>query len=270
MANQTNTPNPSTPSPSVQLLGVQIGTSPLSELMLSALDAIEGNTTPVALACANPHSLVVANTDKYFRESLNHSDQIVADGVGVVIGGKIAGFEIQPRITGADYFFTLMNKLNGLGGKRVFFLGSTDHVLAKIKTKADRDYPSIEAIGTLSPPFGTWTTEENDRVLNAINTFNPDVLWVGMTAPKQETWVHTNRHKLNAAVIGSIGAVFDFYAETQPRAPQWMHKNGLEWLYRMIREPRRMWRRNFISSPHFLALVLKERYRSVEYPTKER
>jgi N-acetylglucosaminyldiphosphoundecaprenol N-acetyl-beta-D-mannosaminyltransferase len=82
-----------------------------------------------------------------------------------------------------------------------------------------------------------------------------------MTAPKQETWTHANRNNLNAAVIGSIGAVFDFYAETHPRAPKWMHENGLEWLYRMVKEPRRMCRRNFISSLHFLALALRERYR---------
>ncbi|RUM94488.1 MAG: glycosyltransferase [Thiothrix sp.] len=247
-------------NPTISLLGVKIGTSPLSELISKAMDTIENKNQAVVFACANPHSLVVANTDKYFREALNQSDHVVADGIGLVLGGKLNGLRIKPRITGADYFLALMNEANSLGGKRVFFLGSTDQVLAKIKARANKDYPHIAAIGTLSPPFGVWSTEEQAHVIDTINHFQPDILWVGMTAPKQETWVHTNRNKLNAAVIGSIGAVFDFYAETQPRAPQWMHKNGLEWLYRMIKEPRRMWRRNFISSPHFLALLLKERY----------
>lgn len=89
-----------------------------------------------------------------------------------------------------------------------------------------------------------------------IQEARPDVLWVGMTAPKQEKWVEENRRQLDVAVIGSIGAVFDFYAGTHPRAPQWICKMGIEWMYRVIREPRRMWRRNFISSPKFVALVI--------------
>ena len=242
------------------LLGVKIGAKPLSELIRRARDAIENKKKPITFACANPHSLVVANTDQYFRDALNNSDQVVADGIGIVLRGKLSGLKIKPRITGADYFFALMNEANRLGGKRVFFLGSTDHVLTKIKEKVARDYPEIVATGSLSPPFGVWTKEEQEHVLDTINDFHPDVLWVGMTAPKQETWAHTYRSKLNAAVIGSIGAVFDFYAGTQPRAPRWMHENGLEWLYRMVREPRRMWRRNFISAPQFLTLILRNRH----------
>ncbi len=244
------------------LLGVKIGDKPLSELISRAHDAIENKKKPITFACANPHSLVVANADKYFREALNSSDQVVADGIGIVLGGKLSGLEIKPRITGSDYFFALMKEVNRLGGKRVFFLGSTDHVLTKIKEKVARDYPKIEATGCLSPPFGVWTKEEQEHVLDTVNNFHADVLWVGMTAPKQETWTHTHRSNLNTAVVGSIGAVFDFYAETQPRAPQWMYENGLEWMYRMIREPRRMWRRNFISTPHFLTLVLRNRHHS--------
>jgi N-acetylglucosaminyldiphosphoundecaprenol N-acetyl-beta-D-mannosaminyltransferase len=90
----------------------------------------------------------------------------------------------------------------------------------------------------------------------SINDADPDLLWVGMTAPKQEKWVEENRHRLHAAVIASIGAVFDFYAGVNPRAPQWMCKLGIEWLHRLVREPRRMWRRTFISAPKFVALVI--------------
>ena len=89
-----------------------------------------------------------------------------------------------------------------------------------------------------------------------INRANPDVLWVGMTAPKQEKWVEENRRQLHAAVIASIGAVFDFYAGANPRAPQWMCRLGIEWLHRLVRQPRRMWRRTFISAPKFVALVI--------------
>ena len=100
-------------------------------------------------------------------------------------------------------------------------------------------------------------------MLETINKARPDVLWVGMTAPKQEKWVEANRQKLNVPVIGSIGAVFDFYAGTYSRAPQWICDAGLEWAYRFMREPRRMWQRNFVSAPKFVWLVLKQRVMKV-------
>ncbi len=108
----------------------------------------------------------------------------------------------------------------------------------------------------LSPPFGSWSDEQNRRMVQLINDAKPDVLWVGMTAPKQEKWVEENRHNLTAPVIGSIGAVFDFYAGTYARAPQWVCHIGLEWAYRFLLEPRRMWQRNCVSAPKFLWLVL--------------
>ena len=118
------------------------------------------------------------------------------------------------------------------------------------------EYPELELAGILSPPFSQWSATENNAMVAQINAARPDVLWVGMTAPKQEKWVQENRERLKVPVIGSIGAVFDFYAGTYPRAPQWMCGLGIEWLFRLVKEPRRMWRRNFISTPKFVALVL--------------
>ena len=118
------------------------------------------------------------------------------------------------------------------------------------------EFPEIEVCGTLSPPYRSWTSEENKAMIAKVNAARPDVLWVGMTAPKQEKWVAANRNQLDVPVVGSVGAVFDFFAGTNPRAPQWMCKLGLEWVYRLIREPRRMWRRTVISAPKFVVLVL--------------
>jgi N-acetylglucosaminyldiphosphoundecaprenol N-acetyl-beta-D-mannosaminyltransferase len=245
-----------------QMLGVNIGSVSLKELTAEAFNAVEVAENQVTLACANPHSLIEAKRDQQFLSALNSSDQVVADGVGIVAIGKLVGLNIQPRITGNDYFHSVMDVMNEAGGKRVFFMGSTDAVLEKIQLKAVKKYPSLEKIGTYSPPFGDWSEAENQAVIDAVNEFKPDVLWVGMTAPKQEKWVHANRNKLNASVIGSIGAVFDFYAETHPRAPKWMHDNGLEWLYRLVREPRRMWRRNFVSTPKFIWMVIQEKLKN--------
>src|SRR4029453_5859861 len=114
---------------------------------------------------------------------------------------------------------------------------------------------SVRLCGILSPPFNRWSAEANSAMLETINKADPDFFLVRMTPPKQEKWVDENRDQLRATVIGSIGAVFDFYAGTNPRAPRWMCGLGIEWLYRLAKEPRRMWRRSFISTPKFVALV---------------
>jgi N-acetylglucosaminyldiphosphoundecaprenol N-acetyl-beta-D-mannosaminyltransferase len=237
------------------LLGVPIDRKSLDTATAEALAAIERRSPPVIFACANPHSLVTAQTDPTFKSALNNADFVVADGVGVTIMARFAGVKVGPRITGTDYFFSLMKALQERGAANVYFFGSSRNVLNLISVRMQREFPRLKLCGTVSPPFRPWSTEEDAAMVASINDADPDVLWVGMTAPKQEKWVEANRNKLHAPVIASIGAVFDFYAGVHPRAPQWMCTLGIEWLYRMLREPRRMWRRNIISAPKFVALV---------------
>lgn len=239
-------------------LGVPVGLKALDDLVDESLKAIRGEAKQIAFACANPHSLVVAQKDRVFMEALLDADQVVADGIGVKLMAKYANIEIGPRVTGSDYFFSILRGLNEAGSGRVFFFGSSQKVLDLISEKMRRDYPKLVVAGVLSPPFDAWSLEDNEAMIAEINAARPDVLWVGMTAPKQEKWVYANRHKLSAPMIGSIGAVFDFFAGTYPRAPKWMCRSGLEWVYRLIKEPRRMWRRNFISSPLFVLLVIEK------------
>ena len=238
------------------LLGVPIDRRSLTEVTEDALIAIKRKMAPRAFACANPHSLVVAHTDPLFRSALNCAATVVADGVGVTLTARIIGLGVGPRITGSDYFLSLMRALQQCGTGRVFFLGSSQPVLDLIAARFRIDFPALTLCGTCSPPYGSWAEAENSAMVETINLARPDVLWVGMTAPKQEKWVEENRHNLNVPVIGCIGAVFDFYARTYARAPQWVCRIGLEWAYRFMLEPRRMWQRNFVSTPKFLWLVL--------------
>jgi N-acetylglucosaminyldiphosphoundecaprenol N-acetyl-beta-D-mannosaminyltransferase len=238
------------------ILDVSVNGRSLEAMTADSVAAIEKEGPQIIFACANPHSLVVAQSDHAFKAALTGANHVVADGVGVTIMARLVGVKTGPRITGHDYFGSVMDALQQRGRGRIFFFGSSPHVLDLITKRFIAQYPSLTLCGTLSPPFRPWSKEENDRMIEKINNADPEILWVGMTAPKQEKWVEANRHQLNIPVIGSIGAVFDFFAGTYPRAPEWACRAGLEWAYRFIKEPRRMWQRNIVSTPKFIALVL--------------
>jgi len=244
--------------PGSRLLGVRICSRPLPDLVLDAKAAIARRTDSFIFACANPHSLIVAQTDDEFRNALNRASAVVADGVGCLWAARLTGAVMGPRITGTDFFLATMGALNQSGG-RAFFFGSRPEVLAVLKERCAREFTRVE-VGVLSPPFGIWPDERNREMSDCIRNFNPDVLWVGMTAPKQEKWAAANSRDLQVPVIGSIGAVFDYYAGFTKRAPRWICDLGLEWLYRLPREPRRLWRRTFVSAPLFFWSVLRERF----------
>lgn len=238
------------------LLGVPIGRSALDELVARSMAAVTGEAERVFLACANPHSMVVAKTDPSFHDALNRASHVVSDGFGCRIAALLTGRDFGPRITGFDYFDAVMRELNDRGGK-IFFLGSSTDTLDKIAQRCERDYPQLVII-THSPPFGPWTELDDERVVALVRKANPDILWIGLTAPKQEKWAAAHMERLRIPVIGCIGAVFDYYAETVKRAPRWVRRAGLEWLYRLAGEPRRLWKRTLISFPVFMWLVLNE------------
>jgi len=187
----------------------------------------------------------------------------VSSGInGVVLASRILGGGIRERITGSDIFRELSRRLNDRGGASYFFLGSTEETLSAIETRLAGEFPGIRFAGAYSPPFKeVFSEEENRAMIEAVNRAGPDVLWVGMTAPKQEKWIYQNKDRLNVKFIGAIGAVFDFYAGTVKRPHPWFLDHGLEWLPRLLGEPRRLWKRMFISAPLFMARVLAERIR---------
>lgn len=200
------------------LLDIPIDCKSLPIAVQDSFAAIERQRPQIVFACANPHSLVVAQHDLGFQSALTQADFVAADGVGVSLMARLAGVQIGSRITGTDYFEAVLEDLQQRGGGRVFFFGSSQRVLDLISKRFVVEFPSLTLCGTLSPPFGSWSDEENRQMVQVINAAKPDVLWVGMTAPKQEKWVEENRHDLTVPVIGSIGAVFDFYAGKIGRA----------------------------------------------------
>lgn len=244
------------------LLNYNINRKSLKNILNDSLLAIT-NKSKLVFACANPHSLAIANADSDFKTALNNADLLVSDGVGIVAVAKFLNIDVGPRITGDDYLHGLNSLLNQkgleqLGRKpRIFFFGSNETVLQLIKNNMEKYYPQLELCGVLSPPYGLWSDEMNKEMIEKINATKPDVLWVGMTAPRQEKWIDKNSHLLDVSIMGAIGAVFDFFAGTYERAPAWVAKIGMEWLYRILKEPRRMWQRTVISLPKFFLLVIR-------------
>ncbi len=210
----------------------------------------------------NAHSYNTAQNDSFFAEALEKGDYLIPDGASIVKACRWLKAKSQPteRIAGWDLFEIEMNRLNENGGV-CMFMGSSERVLSMIREKSKEIYPNI-IVETYSPPYKPeFSAEDNSAIINAINKVNPDLLWIGMTAPKQEKWTyaHWNDLKINCHV-GTIGAVFDFFAGTAQRAPIWWQKHSLEWLYRLLKEPKRMWRRYVIGNPLFIYNVLKEKF----------
>lgn len=208
----------------------------------------------------NAHSYNSAKKDELFAEALIKGDYLIPDGASIVKACKWIKAKSRPkeRIAGWDLFEFEMRRLNenqneNENKKRVMFMGSSEKVLELIRKKAAEVYPNIEVV-TYSPPYKpAFTDEDNRGIIEAINAADPDLLWIGMTAPKQEKWTYSHWNELNIHChVGTIGAVFDFFAGTYKRAPQWWQEHSLEWLYRLIKEPKRMWKRYVLGNPLFL------------------
>ena len=228
------------------LLNYNVFTKSLQELDLNAVRII--NTI-------NPHSYCLSRYDRIFNEALNSSDILLPDGTGIVLAARILNNQSITKIAGADIHQYLLQQAN-LKNEKVFYLGASQSTLKLIESKIKKQYPNI-TVSSFSPPYKPqFTKSETAQMLEKVNDFKPDILFVGMTAPKQEKWVFANKEDINANTIVSIGAVFDFYAGNIKRSSGFWISIGLEWLPRFLKEPKRLERRNLVSTPKFLVEIL--------------
>ena len=208
----------------------------------------------------NQYSYCVAERDHGFKESLLNSDVLLPDGMGIVWALNFLKGEKIKKIAGADCHEFLLRYLNENNGS-CFYLGASEETLQKICKKNTVNFPNIR-VGSYSPPFKSeFSEEDNLKMLEKISDFQPDVLFIGMTAPKQEKWAYKNLSKIDAGTICSIGAVFDFYAGTIKKPGKFWVNIGLEWLIRLIMEPKRLWKRyiyyGFVFTLKIIALKFK-------------
>lgn len=236
---------------STQCLGYPIFTDSLERINLD---------NQVMVNTINQYSYCLAKKDKDFREALLNSDILLPDGVGIVAASRFLNGNRIEKIAGADIHKFMLEKLNAECGS-CFYMGASKKTLKKIKKRIAKEYPNIR-VGKYSPPYRPSFSEKRSlKMINKVNKFQPDVLFIGMTAPKQEKWAHVYRSQLNAKVICSIGAVFDFYAGTVKRPSKIWIDSGMEWLGRLLKEPRRMHERYLYYGAIFTYYLTREKYR---------
>ncbi|MEE9446067.1 MAG: WecB/TagA/CpsF family glycosyltransferase [Cocleimonas sp.] len=220
------------------------------------------------ISTINAYSYVTAQNDRCFDEALRASDAILPDGGSFVLAAKHTVNQPVNRVAGADLHTYLLKKLNANKGS-CFYLGASQDTLDIIREKLSHNYPNI-VVGSYSPPFKEqFTDKDNNKMISQVNAFNPDVLFIGMTAPKQEKWIIEHRDKLNFKIAVPIGAVFDFYAGNVKRAPLWMQKNHLEWLHRGF-SSWRLAKRYLSSNPAFIMAVYRHKKELQKYRHKYR
>lgn len=212
------------------------------------------------VACLNPHSYAVALEDREYNMALHEATWLVPDGIGVVKASRLWGRGVRERITGQDVFLGLSARLDRTGNASAFFLGSSEENLEEMVRRYSADFPNITIAGYYSPPYKAEFSDEDLKVmLERVNAHPVTVLWVGMTAPKQEKWIYANLKKTNASVAAAIGAVFDFYTGKVARPHPLTQRLGLEWLVRLLGEPKRLWKRTFVSLPRFICSIVTRR-----------
>jgi N-acetylglucosaminyldiphosphoundecaprenol N-acetyl-beta-D-mannosaminyltransferase len=206
------------------------------------------------LVClCNVHSLVTASHEDLFRQALRDADLVTPDGEPVAWAMRKQGASDQQRINGPDLMWRYCAQ-SPESSQAVFFYGSAEATLAKLRARLESEFPRLKIVGMYSPPFRPLTEEEDLVVTEQINASGAGVVFVSLGCPKQERWMAEHRGKIKAVMIG-VGAAFDYHAKTIKRAPLWMQNLGLEWLYRLSIEPRRLWKRYLITNTVFIVKV---------------
>jgi N-acetylglucosaminyldiphosphoundecaprenol N-acetyl-beta-D-mannosaminyltransferase len=210
------------------------------------------------IACTNSHGLMEALRDNSFRQILESADLSIPDGYRLMKIARRRGYAAQ-QLTAPD----LMDRFCELAQHRQYssyFYGDTEETLGKLVERLTSKYPRLKIAGTLSPPFRPLLPSEEESLIERVNQARPDVLWVGLGLPKQERWIARNLKWLRVPVVAAVGATFKFHSGMVPRAPEWMVRNGYEWVWRIAHEPRRLFRRVVLLGPPFLWNVALERY----------
>ena len=202
------------------------------------------------LCVSNVHTTVMSYDDKAYCAVQNGGIMAIPDGGPLSSVGRKRGFSEMERTTGPDYLKEVL-KISAEEGYRHYFYGSTEETLQKLQETLEKDYPGVQVAGMFSPPFRALSAEEDEEMIRMINESNADFVWIGLGAPKQERWMAEHQGKIKGFMVG-VGAAFDYLAGNISRAPMWTQKANLEWLYRLMQEPKRLFKRYFYTNTKFI------------------
>ena len=245
------------PGAPFKVLGIPIAAVQIPDVVAKMEEWIAGRERSHYICVANVHVIMEGRQDPSFGEVLRSADLCVPDGMPLIWVGRAHGRALNNRVYGPDLMIDFCRSTKDAGYTH-FFLGGKTGVAEKLSHELQSRFPGVQVAGIYSPPFRPLTQEEDDAITAEINRVAPDVLWVGLGCPKQERWMREHRDKLRVPVVVGVGQAFDIHSGEAPQAPIWMRKNGLEWLYRLYREPRRLWRRYLIYNTKFIFTLLCE------------
>jgi N-acetylglucosaminyldiphosphoundecaprenol N-acetyl-beta-D-mannosaminyltransferase len=252
----------------VNILGVGVSAITMSDA-LDTIDSWIAGKAQHYVCVTGVHGVMESQRDESLRRIHNTAGLVTPDGMPLVWLSRFAGAHRVERVYGPDLMLeccaTSVSKRY-----RHFFYGGGEGVAERLAGRLAARFPGLQVAGSYGPPFRELTADEDRDVVARINDAAPDIVWVGMSTPKQERWMHQHCGRIRAAVLIGVGAAFDFHAGLKRQAPRWMQRGGLEWLFRLMTEPRRLWRRYCTNNPLFVWRVLLQASGMVRYPALER
>jgi len=241
----------------INIYGMKVDMIQIPEVIEAMEGWIKNKNFGNYIVISNANDAAISRRNSKVKETVNQSNLSVPDGFSLILLARLKGYPLKRRVYGPDLMHDFL-KVSESKGYSHFFYGSTEDTLNKLQSKLKEKIPNLKIAGCYSPPFKDMTDEDKDEIIKKINRALPDVLWVGLGCPKQQLWMHEHKDKLNVPAMVGVGAAFDFLAETKVQAPAGMRDHGFEWLFRLLVEPKRLWRRYLIGNTLFLVHFLRE------------
>lgn len=248
---------------SFKILGVNVAAVRISDVIRQMDEWIEEKSFGHYIAVTNTHVVTESWLNPEYRKVLNTADFVVPDGMPLVWLARLGGHPLKRRVYGPELMETFFKEMGQR--HRHFIYGGKPGIPERLMDNLSESYPGIQFAGSYSPPFRQLTDDEDREIVDMINDLEPDVVWVGLGAPKQEKWMYDHRNELRVPLMVGVGAAFDFLAGVKSQAPSLFRENGFEWLWRLMSEPRRLWRRYLLYGPLFIGLVTLEKMRILKF-----
>lgn len=243
--------------PSYRVFGVRVHAVQTDDAVSLISSWVKEGRLGRFVVVADMHVVAEARHDRSYRSVLDAADLVVADGTPIMLAGRLARHPMHRRVYGPELMLRALERTAPLG-VRHFFYGGAEGVADELSRRMAARFPGLVVAGTHAPPFAPYSPHEDPEVVEKLRAARPDVVWVGLGAPKQERWMVTRRAALGVPVMVGVGAAFDFHTGRVPQAPAWMRDHGLEWCFRLASEPRRLWRRYIIQGGEFALGALVE------------